>query len=128
MSILKRLKELIESNEWFEGNDYDETLMDIIHTFPNYPKVEIDGDTSDDIKFVTSDNYNEEKYELLDTENFEIVSADDDEIVICACSDSQSPLTFSIKDINGKLSISDIYAGFSDGLSIDEFNDILRNL
>ena len=128
MSVLNKLKSVIESNAWFEDGDYNGILISIIHEFPNYPKVEIDGDTSDDLKFVTSDNYNEEKYELLDTENFEIVSADDDEVVICAGGDWQTPLTFTIKEVGSKLVITDIYSGFSDGLSIEEFNDILRNL
>ena len=127
MGVLNKLKKKIESNAWFEDSEYNSILMTIIDEFPNYPKVEIDYDTMEEIKFVTTENYNEEKYELLDTENFEIVSADDDEVVICAGGDSQSPLTFTIKDINGVLTITDIYSGFSDGLSIDEFNDLLRN-
>lgn len=132
MTVPQKLKALIECHEWFETNEsYAEILRSsLIQDLPGYPKVEIDGDTSEEIRFVTSENYNEEKYELLDIKNFEIVSVDDEEIILCAGGDWQAPLTFSIKENekNGKLQIGDIYQGFNEGMSDEEFDDLMLTL
>lgn len=131
-TVLHKLKLLIECNEWYdESESYADGLLKLVPDLPGYPKVEIDGDPAEDVKYVTSENYNEEKYELLDTESFDVVSADEDEVVISAGSDEQSaPLTFSIKtdDRTGKLHITDIYQGYSGGMTFDEFDDLIRNI
>lgn len=131
MTVLQKLKLLIECNEWFDENEsYAEMLMKVVIELPGYPKVERDGDTSQEIRYVVQENYNEEKYELLDLENFNIISADNEEVVICAGGDWQAPLTFSIKanENNGKLSIVDIYPNYGEGLTFEEFDDLLINL
>jgi hypothetical protein len=131
MTVLHKLKLLIECNEWFDTDEsYADMLMKIIIDLPGFPKVEIDGDPAAEIRFVTSENYNEEKYEMLDLENFEIVSVDETEVVLCAGGDWQAPLTFAIRanDKTGKLHITDIYQGFNAGMPYDEFDDLIRNL
>lgn len=131
MNVLEKIKMLIESNDWYDpSNKYSDMLMKVVLDLSGYPKVEINGDTNEDIKFVISENYNEEKYELLELENFEIVSADVDEVILCAGGDSQAPLTFSIKEnrSNGHLVITDIYPSYNDGMSLDEFDELVRNI
>lgn len=74
----------------------------------NWPEVEYDGDT-----------------EALDLENWEILSLNEDKMVMTAGGDWQEPITFTLTAEDGKLRVSDITAGFKDGLSHKKIIDIL---
>lgn len=131
MSVPEKLKLFLDCSDYFNADEnYGTILHQAIVELPGYPKVEIDADPMEDIRFVTTENYNEEKFELLDTENFTIVSANEDEIIVCSGSDKHGPMTMTVKssDKTGKLHITDIYIGFNDGMPFDEFDDMIRNV
>lgn len=130
-NVSELLKKQIDTSEYYWQDDtYSSMLIKLLPDLPGYPKVEIDGDPSQDIHFVTSENYNEEKYELLDLESFEVVKADEEEVIICGGSEAQGPFTLTIKlnERSGKLYITDIYNGFTDGMELSEFNDYMENI
>ncbi len=63
--------------------------------------------------------------EVIDFENFEILSIYDDKMTVCAGGDWQEPLIFSLVSYGDKLQATDIMSGFRIGLNIDKIDSLL---
>lgn len=101
MNIKNYLKELVEDGVDFYDMPYELEVE-------NWPIVIYDGEE-----------------ESLDCENFEWISITDDEVVIACGGDWQEPLTLTIKVVDDKLTVVSTEEGFADGLSEDEFYEVL---
>jgi hypothetical protein len=71
-------------------------------------------------------NNEEGTKELVDFENFEVLSINSDKMEVCAGGDWQNPIKFSLIPYGEKLIATDIMPGFEFGLNLDNIELLLH--
>ena len=95
--------------------DGDLNIYDLPDFVTNWPEVS-EEDSEDEGEF---------ENESLDLENWEIISLNENKMVMCGGGDWQEPLTFTLVPEGDSLKAIDIHEGFEQGLNEREVIEIL---
>jgi hypothetical protein len=112
--LKEKVQELYEN-----GYDFYDLVYELFgeDNVDNWPYVVVDDVDDDEVV----------EKEPLDMENFEWLSLDDNELVVCCCGDWQSPMKLTIQSDGDGLVVVDTedIPEMEDGMSEDEFNKVL---